>query len=76
MRFAPVQRPIPSLARRASEFAGLHRGADDFQAVVDELDPFDPADEFLGHLLLVPGADAAPEDDPAAVGFEAEGAAG
>ena len=55
---------------------GLDGGADDFQAVVDEFDPFDPAEELLGHLLLIPGADVPVQHDPAPVGFEAEGAAG
>ena len=50
--------------------------ADDFQAVVDQLDPFDPTEKLLGHLLLIPGADVPVQHDPAAVGFEAEGAAG
>ena len=55
---------------------GLDGGADDFQAVVDEFDPFDPAEELLGHLLLIPGADVPVQHNPAAVGLEAEGAAG
>ena len=64
------------LKRVRQEGRGLDGGADDFQAVVDELDPFDPAEELLGHLLLIPGADVPVQHDPAAVGFETEGAAG
>ena len=43
--------------------------------VVDEFNPFHPADELLSHLLLIPGADASPQDDAAPVSFKSKGAA-
>ncbi len=42
----------------------------DFQQVTDLRDPFDPAKDFLGHLLLVERVDSPSQNHPPLMAFE------